>query len=415
MKKTVFLFLLMASCLMANAVVVQKVMLKNGSVLNGFIERQTFDGKYTVHTDNAIICITGGKATVSGEMQYGEKDLDKAWVEWAEKNDEFIGSAPNRTLMLGNVIVDGRTVAAKVKILESGENVKYLEMTPATHSVDWKDVKEIRGDKRSKLTLSGINRIYTLKNGSKYEGQYALETDSTLSLYLSNGGMRTFKLADVVKYTFVPLNPNQTVFEQSPVVDVIKLQNEALYRGVIIEQNYFSEKDTENYVLVHEQGGSIQSIKMSDISEFSKEENKAYRVLSDILLKAGELVVNRIPAKTVGVKERNGILLLDSIALAPVVNAADGGKATEFVVECNLGNAQSMDIYQLVKVEKRTVKKTTEYFFSYKNLVDSAIRPQSVEKSVNNTTRAEYQVYTDGIYALYNAKEKKAFTITVKK
>ena len=61
------------------------------------------------------------------------------------------------------------------------------------------------------------------------------------------------------------------------------------------------------------------------------------------------------------------------------------------------------------------MKKTTEYFFSYKNLVDSAIRPQSVEKSVNNTTRAEYQVYTDGIYALYNAKEKKAFTITVKK
>ena len=402
----------MALCIVANAVVVQKVVLKDGSVLNGYIEKQTLDGKYTVHTDNAIICIHGNKATVTGETAYGEKDLDKKWVEWAEKNDEFQGAKGNRTLMLGNVIVGGRTVASKVRILESGEVVKYLEMTPSSHTVNWKDVKAIRGDKRPKLTLSGINRIYMVKNGQKYEGQYAEETDSTLSLFLTTGGMRTFKVSDVVKYTFVPVNPNQSILEQSPVVDIIKLKNNALFRGVIIEQNYSSDNDNENYVLLQEHGGAIQSIKMSEIAEFCKEENKAYRVLTDVLLKEGELVVNRMPVTYVGVKEEGDNLVLDSIAQTPVVEAVPG--EVRLTVECHFADGKDLGMFQLVNVKKQVVKKKTIYCFTYKDLVNAEVRPQGESKSVNNTTKVEYVVPRDGIYALYNAKEKKAVTITVK-
>lgn len=415
MKKIFVILALMSLCLGADAVVVQKIILKNGSELNGYIERQTLDGHYTVRTDNAMICIIGGKATVSGEMQYGEKDLDKAWVAWAEKHDEFTGSAGNRRLTLGNVLSEGRTVATKVRILESGAIVKYLEMTPGTHFIEAKDVKEIRCERRSKLTISGINRIYTLRNGSKYEGQFAEQTDSTLSLYLTTGGIRTFKLADVVKYTFVPVNPNQTLFEQSPIVDIVKLKGGGQSRGIIIEQNYFSDKNTENYVLVQEEGGTIQSLKISDIAEFCKEENRECKILSDILLKHGELVVNRQSVNAVKVTERDGSLLLDSITSAPIITLPDDGKYAKIVVECNLGNNMGMDTYQLVKVKTRMVKKNKEYYFTYKDLVNAELRPLNVEKSVNNTIRAEYDVVADGIYALYNAHEKKSYTLTVKK
>lgn len=52
------LFLLVALCALGTevkAIVVQKVYLKDGSVLNGYIQRQEGDGKLTIHTDYATI------------------------------------------------------------------------------------------------------------------------------------------------------------------------------------------------------------------------------------------------------------------------------------------------------------------------------------------------------------------------
>ena len=78
-------------------------------------------------------------------------------------------------------------------------------------------------------------------------------------------------------YVFKPINPNQSLFEQSPLIDIVKTANQAEYRGVIIEQNYSSKKDNENYVLISLESGAIQSVKVSDIIETMKEENKQLR------------------------------------------------------------------------------------------------------------------------------------------
>lgn len=414
MKKILFVFIaLLSAAISANAIIVQKIFLKDGSVLNGYIKHQDGMGKLTVHTDNAMICINNGKATVSGEQAYPENSLSKEWIDWAEKNDEFQGVKGSRTLMLGSVIVNGAMKASRVKILESGATVKYLEMTPNSYVVDWKDVMSIKGDKRAKTALSGINRIYQLKNSETYEGQYAEETDSTLSLYLGNGSVRSFKINDVVKYTFKPINPNQTIFEQSPLIDVVRSKN-GIYTGVIIEQNYSSNKDSENYVLISQQGGAIQSVKLADIIDTDKNENSQYDPKFDILLNPGELVVNRMPVEYVKVNEVNGTLVLDSLS-HKVEITKDGSKPLPLEIECNFENGKNMDMLQLVKVTKVLVKKKPVYQFTYKDLVNSVIHSTSVEKSVNNTTKATYRIDANGVYAIYNAQEKRAIPIIIKK
>lgn len=410
------LFLLITLCalgLESNAIVVQKVYLKDGSVLNGYIQRQEGDGKLTIHTDYATICINNGKATVAGEQAYSENALSQAWKDWAEKNDEFQGVKGNRTLWLGNVIVNGVMKASMVKILESGATVKYLEMSPNTYKVDWKNVKAIKGDKRNKTALSGINRIYQLRNGEQCEGQYAEETDSTLSLYLSNGSVRSFKIDDVIKYVFKPINPNQSLFEQSPLIDIVKA-NHAEYRGVMIEQNYSSKKDNENYVLISLETGAIQSVKVSDIIETMKEENKQYSPKFDVVLNSGEVVVNRLPVEYVKVEEVDGVLALDSLSHKVVIKK-DDLKPIQIVVESNLADGKNIDMWQLVKVTKLANKKKTTYQFTYKDLVNSVVHAKKIEKSVNNTTRMEYQVELVGVYALYDAQGKRAIPIIVKK
>lgn len=398
----------------AEAVIVQKIYLKDGSVLSGYIQKQDGNGNLTFHSDNAEICLKSKDATISNEKNYNVKDLSKVWVDWAEKNEEFEGIGDNRTLFLADVTSKNKSVT-RVKILERGEVVKYLEMTPNTYMIPWKEVVSIKGEPRSKTALSGINRIYQLKSGMEFEGQYAEENDSMLTLYLGNRVRQSFKINDVVKYTFRPINPNQDIFAQSQLLDVVKSKNGAETKGIIIEQNYTSNKDAENYFLVQQQSGAIQSIKLSEIAETRKEENPAYNPKYDILLKEGDVVINRQEVVQVGVKEQEDNIVLDSL-VKKVVIAKDANNNTKVIVEYRTVTAANVEAYQLVRVSKHTEKKGKEtvYYFSYRDLVNATVRPVSLETSVNHTSRAEYIVGGQGFFALYDAKSKKAIPFIIK-
>lgn len=400
----------------AKAVVVQKIYLKDGSVLSGYIQKQDNNGNLTFRSDNAEICLKSKDATISNEKNYNVKDLNKAWIDWAEKNEEFEGIGDNRTLLLADVTSKTKSVA-KVKILERGEVVKYLEMSPNTYQIPWKNVISIKGEKRSKTALSGINRIYQLKSGMEFEGQYAEENDSMLTLYLNNGVRQSFKINDVVKYTFRPINPNQDIFAQSELLDVIKAKNGSETKGIIIEQNYTSAKDAENYFLVQQQSGAIQSIKLSEISETRKEENPKYDPKYDILLKEGDVVINRQEVVQVNVMERDDNIVLDSLS-NKVTIVKDANNNTKVTVEYRNANGSNLETYQVVRVSKATDKKKKEnytyYYFSYRDLVNATIRPVSLETSVNHTTKAEYIVGGAGVFTLYDAKSKKAIPFIIK-
>jgi hypothetical protein len=398
----------------AEAVIVQKIYLKDGSVLSGYIQKQDGNGNLTFHSDNAEICLKSKDATISNEKNYNVKDLSKAWVDWAEKNEEFEGIGDNRTLFLADVTSKTKSVT-RVKILERGEVVKYLEMNPNTYMIPWKEVVSIKGEPRSKTALSGINRIYQLKSGMEFEGQYAEENDSMLTLYLGNRVRQSFKINDVVKYTFRPINPNQDIFAQSQLLDVVKTKNGAEAKGIIIEQNYTSNKDTENYFLVQQQSGAIQSIKLSEIAETRKEENPKYDPKFDILLKEGDVVINRQEVVQVGVKEQEDNIVLDSI-VKKVLIAKDANNNTKVIVEYRTATAANVETYQLVRVSKHIDKKGKEtlYYFSYRDLVNATVRPVSLETSVNHTSKAEYIVGGQGFFALYDAKSKKAIPFVIK-
>ena len=400
----------------ADAVVVQKIFLKNGSVLSGYIQRQDNNGNMFIRSDNAIICLKSKDATISNEKNYNIKDLNKAWVDWAEKNDEFEGVGDNRTLLLADITTKAKSVT-KVRVLERGEVVKYLEMTPNTYQISWKDVINIKGEKRSKTALSGINRIYQLKSGMEFEGQYAEENDSVITLYLNNGVRQSFKIDDMVKCTFRPINPNQDIFAQSELLDIVKTKNGTETKGIIIERNYTSDKDSENYYLVQQQSGAIQSIKISDVLETRKEENPQYDPKFDILLKEGEVVINRQEVVLAKIKEEGDKIVFDSLN-NKVVIAKDPNNNTKVTVEYRTANASNLETYQVVRVTKATEKRRREtvsyYYFSYRDLVNATIRPVSLETSVNHTTKAEYIVGGEGVFALYDAQSRKAYPFTIK-
>ena len=194
MKRILLYAVLSLFCVSASkAIVVQKVYLKNGSVLNGYIQKQDKNDNITFRSESAIICVSGKNATTT-ERVYNVRDLDKKWIEWAEENDAFNGIGDSRTLTLNEVIFNpsngydsndsiavledvgmfenefkiSHPSVMRVKVLEKGLKIKYLELTPNTYNFSWDDIESVKADKREKTSLSGIDRVYQLKNGQEF-------------------------------------------------------------------------------------------------------------------------------------------------------------------------------------------------------------------------------------------------------
>ena len=434
MKKIVILVLSVFAILQANAVVVQKVYLKNGSVLNVYIQKQDKKDNITFRSESAIICVSGKNATTT-ERVYKISDLDKKWIEWAEKNDAFNGVGDSRTLTLNEVIFNhsnsydaddsvaviddigvfenefkiSHPSVMKVRVLEKGLNIKYLELTPNTYNFSWDDIESVKADKREKTALSGIDRIYQLKNGQEVRGQYAGESYNTLSLYTNSGMVETFDIDNVTKYFYKPLNPNQDIIEQSELVDVVRTKSNGTFRGIIVERNF---ADGSNYLIIQQQTGASQMLKFADITEYTKEENSEFKPKFDVLLKDGEVVINRVATDSVGVVKKGSTLILDSINHKVVV-PKEGG-STKIIVEYYNPKHISNDHLILVKVDKSVVKKKTVYSFSADIFDMKKFSAQGSETSVNNTTRVEYVIDGQGVFALYDQNNKKAMPFIVK-
>ena len=345
----------------AKAQIVQHVTLKNGSVLNGYVQHSS-NGKLTFHSESATIFIENANIETS-EQSIPISRLDSTWIKWGEAHDAFVGTGAERSLVLSNIVFRGnvsladsiaiknegsapqkkrvynfdyylrqkRTIA-NVKVLEKGVHVKYLEMTPSVYTLTWDDIATIQIDKRPKTALSGINCIYNLRSGEPCDGQQAGETENTLSLYTADGMIQTFNIDDVIKYTFYPINSKQDIFEQSELIDVVNLANGSSIEGIIIEQNYSSDKDSENYILIQQESGAIQSVKISEVKGTQRKSNPKYAPQFDILLNEGDVVVNRKDFKFVGVQESEDVMSLDSLCRTNIVTKAEDGR-TAIVVE----------------------------------------------------------------------------------
>jgi len=396
----------------AQAVVVEQLVLKNGTELNGYIQTQKGDN-YTFMSDYAVVCLNKADiVAIRPEKAYGLKDLSDCWKAWAEENDAFAGYGDNRTLNLADVETKDRQYS-KVKVLENGETVKFVEMTPNVYNVSWKnDVLVKKGLKRDKTAISGINVKYTLSNGLEYDGQFAENTGSNLAIFLKNGMIQNFKTLDVIKYNYYPINPNQTLFEQAPLLDVVKTPTKEV-RGIIIEENYISKDAKENRLLLQEESGAIQSIPMSDALEFHKELNPQYEPLYDVILTDNDFLVNRQPASFINVKKNEQFLVLDNIE-PNLQLTMDGNRQMKFDVEYKAVNTPG-NIFQLVKMTTMKIKKQMVHCFSFEDLAEHPIMPvKESEPTVNGTKKVTYQINAEGEYALYDKTQRRVIALIVK-
>lgn len=171
----------------------QKVILKDGSELVGYISRQRPGENLTFTTKRAEIMVNAENVKSIVDHQVSVNNLSNEWKLWADKNDALMGNGDNAYLVLSDIITTKGTVN-HVRILERGVKVKYLELIPNNYSLSWDTIARINVAPRHKLQLTGINRKYKLRSGLEYEGQYVEEIPGkTLSLLQAKSPLDTLK------------------------------------------------------------------------------------------------------------------------------------------------------------------------------------------------------------------------------
>ncbi len=407
MKKFSLLILSFAFCVFAEInAATQTILLKNGSVLYGYIQKQDGRGRMTICTDSALICLT------KNVFPYVIQNSDNVSVG-GFKAGKFSKESNDSVFM--RYISD--KVFNQIRLIEKGEIIRFMDLSTNKYEISWSDVLSIRSPKRAKEELSGIVRHYTLANNREISGEYAGETETTVSIYLPDGIVETVNFADVKKYTLSPFNPNQDIFAQTPLLDVVYTTNNNVYRGVIIEQNYSNEKNEDNYISIWEKDKSPQMVRISEIESISKEKNDTtvYNPLYDVILKKGELVVNRKEVAYVGFQDTEKYFVLDSLPQTTVIPYAAGAK---ICVEYYNEEKTNVEKYKLVRVVKNTPKKgDVKYAISKSDLIYSFYQPKNgITTSVNNTAKAEYEIPAtpNSVYALFDAENKKIVPIIIK-
>lgn len=411
----IILTIILQSAITTHAAIVQKLILKNGSELEGYISMQRPGENFTFTAERAVVYMADTMILDIKPQEVKIKDLSTDWIKWAEENDAFIGIGDNRKLLLSNIVTKNKTTINRVRILEQGAKIKYIEIGNNNYSLNWDAIALIKVEKRPKTLLSGIDRTYKTIDGREFTGQYVEEVPGqTLSLYRGTDGIvEVFKTTDVVKYTMHKINPDQTLYEQSELLDIIRFKNGSLMKGIIIEQNFNNKESSKDYLLLQQENGTIQSIKLADIEEYRKETNQQYHPKFDILLNEGELVINRQPTNILHIKEQgNHILIAQDTCRVSIKGQKE---QTLVVIETRFATSKQTKSLNIVKVKEFTARRKKDSFkgFSFEDIVKNNIQPLKVETSINQTTRFEYNISEKGLYVIYNPQEKTAIPFKI--
>ncbi len=392
----------------AKAVVVQTITMKDGSVYRGYVKNSNAgQGMMSIHYDEAIVNISKDKASTVTTNDYDWKSLPREWKEWAKKAPNA-AALKNQTFSIGSVAGRGN-----VRILENGVVVKYQTIIPDDCLIRASEVSRIDCMRRPETLVSGLDREYFLKNSRSLKGQYAGETDSTISVFAANGIKETFRRSDVQKIVITAVNPNQSTYEQAELVDVLNTESGSQFRGVVVEQNYMN-KASQNYYIIEDEAGRRQTVNLLDVRSREIVENTSYKAVNDVILREGEVVVNRQAVYApVKVGENAAQQLVVDTVGPKIAVSKDSVIRVEFNDPANAGK----DKFKMVRLTNHQAKKHIYSCFTYKDLAESEglYRTSALPlTSPNGTTLVEYRVSKVGVYVLYDGKKGEAYLLEAK-
>ena len=388
----------------------ETVLLKNGSVLEGYISRQRPGESFSFMAEKAILFMPMKEVKDIITREVPVNELPPVWYKWAENNSAI--NERKQTFTFSDITTLNH-VTFSVRLLEKGEIIKYLDLSPHTFTLNWDTIQLVKKERRDKLALSGTNDVLLLNNGQTLEGQIVEQIPGkSLKLIKQDGLVEVIDLLNVSKMSITKMNSDQSLFEQYPTIDILHLDDNSELKGLIVERN-LGEKEDDCYLVVETEKGTRHTVKTNKVKEYYKEINTLYKPETDILIKEGDFLINRQHAVKSSVIEEKKMLSLSTDTTNIFLHKDSLPKG--IIIETYLPGITSKDI-TLVKINSyRINSKNVRKGFTYESMVKNSIAATEIKTSANKTTRIIYpSISTPGLYALYLQEKKEAYLFYVR-
>lgn len=410
MKKYLMIIALAASFMLpAKAQIVQTMKLENGSILHGYLKSQKPGNACTFHAEEATIVLDGAKVKTINGRKVAYNNLPEEWKLYADEN----GTLDKKHEMSLSTIDTGSMIN-NVFVLEQGRTVRYVELG-RDYVLHWSEISSLEYVPRDEMLISGMNRTLKMKDGHEVSGQCIMEIPGETTTILREDGVKeSVEKNDIVKDNLIKNNPDQSIFEQSKLLDEILMKDGTIYKGILTEQNYEQTPYFFIMTMMKENVETTVSLRMKDVEEYGKVVNPDYREVRDVQLNPGQILVNGNEAELVKLTEQqNGYVVAQTLKR---VFLYQDSRDKEICIQANFEDEKEAKDNYFIKTReyKNDKKRAGMYYFKYKDLIESSIQPNEYGTSMNNTTKATYTVTSKGVYVFYNSNTKKAVVIDVR-
>lgn len=434
--KSIYVLFYFLLCFVASeAQIIEKIVMKNGSVLEGHIVSQVPGKSIEFLSEISTIVSDEKSITMNGSSEIEQTELADNWQQWIKDNkSSLIPKEGKSYLRLDDIIIRDQTIqkdslkdkyvlerqiegSCKVKLLERGGSIKFVYATSRSFVIPYSSISEIQKLPRDRNAMSGTVDVVET-DANTYTGQIiSQKLGESVKVLCNDGCAVVVPTRQIKSQKKSGYNARQSIFEQVPFLEVVTCNNDKIVRGIIVSQT-ISEK-AGSYILVKTAEYNDVDILNKDIVKIAKEPNPKYKPSKmDILIDDDSIYLCRKNAKKISVKEYNKEfiymeVLKDSVKFSFAKSELEDGK---LVVECY--NDEANRNLKIIPVDIKEIKegkqKRLYYACMYADIVKNAKNSTTVSDiSPNNTLRMEYEL-TKGIYALYIQGKQQAVLFEIK-
>lgn len=287
------------------------ITLRDGNVYKGNIWMQLSDGQIRFYADTSIVYLSSSKISRIERLPAKKNDkYPRADIYLVSEKDNVAIIDDEKSVVVDSVCTQGDSaviagaielgnedsgaqfdveVLRNVELLEEGSVVKYLDSSPRNILVRLKDVLAITRKPRNPKQLNGLDDEIVTK-GRTYKGNI-VSTEPGKSLKIeSDGRVYSIKLSDVEIQRKVPVDKEEPIFAQSPIIDNIYLRkkDEVIPDVVLIEQDYINGTFD-----VIDRNNVVTRRPLADIVKIRKEINRQYKPRMEFSFANDSLYINR--------------------------------------------------------------------------------------------------------------------------
>lgn len=280
--------------------------------------------------------------------------------------------------------------------------ISVADGLPHTYTFSIGDVTKIERELRPEGQTFGIVDVITTRSGEIYEGQVIAQMLGSSIQIWDGRNTQTINNSNLASQEKRPLDASKDIIEQSPFLDVVVTQR-VTYRGIIIMQNYGNEQQ-KSFLRIQEENGQISRVDISQITELLREPNSQYITTTngtDFVPESGVIYFNSQAVKSIPTDKDDGNFIIDADDIdGSLLLPLENGRLT-IIMDDNADNRNTI----LLPIEQRKIGRKKMFAFNYEDIVDKAVMHDS-SSSENGILRREYSIQT-GSYVLYHRESGK--------